>query len=113
MLIFGQGYTDILYEAVNNRASHNTIIQFIYQLGIIGTITLIEWIINLSKCFKEKIRNKTIIYIGLLVTAFVGFFTSWLALDMLFFDDFFYFIIVFFVLRTYIIKCLNEEEATL
>lgn len=113
MLIFGQGYTDILYEAVNNRASHNTIIQFIYQLGIIGTITLIEWIINLSKCFKEKIRNKTIIYIGLLVTAFVGFFTSWLALDMLFFDDFFYFIIVFFLLRTYIIKCLNEEEETL
>ena len=109
MLLFGQGYTDILYNAVNYRASHNTIIQFIYQFGIIGTYVLILWIINLSKNFKEKIKNRTFIYVGLLVTAFVGFFTSWLALDMLYFDDFFYFIILFFLLKAYIIRCLNEE----
>ena len=110
MLVFGQGYTEILYSAFNNRASHNTIIQAIYQFGIIGTIVLAKWIICLSKIFKEKITNKTIIYIGMLITAFIGFFTSWLALDMLYFDDFFYFITMFLLLRTYMIKRLDEEE---
>lgn len=110
MLVFGQGYTEILYSEFNNRASHNTIIQAIYQFGIIGTMVLAMWIICLAKSFKEKITNKTIIYVGLLITAFVGLFASWLALDMLFFDDFFYFITMFLLLRTYMIKRLNEEE---
>jgi len=73
-------------------------------------MVLSMWIICLAKSFKEKITNKTIIYVGLLITAFVGLFASWLALDMLFFDDFFYFITMFLLLRTYMIKRLNEEE---
>lgn len=109
MLLFGQGYTNISYDAVNNRASHNTIIQSVYQFGIAGTIVLVLWILNLSESFKEKIKNKSFVYVSMLITAFIGFFTSWLALDMLYFDDFFYFIVMFFFIRSYIIKRLNEE----
>ena len=83
--------TNILYDAVNNRASHNTIIQMLYQFGIIGTIILITWIVSLSRYFKNKMQKNSLVYIGLLLTAFVGFYSSWVALDMLYFDDFFYF----------------------
>lgn len=110
MLITGQGYTDILYDAVNNRASHNTIIQMLYQFGIIGTIILFTWIVSLSRYFKNKIQRNSLIYIGLLITAFVGFYSSWVALDMLYFDDFFYFIVLFLVIKRYIAEGLKKEE---
>lgn len=107
MFFWGQGYTKILYLDFHNKASHNTIIQSIYQFGLIGVIFLIVWIKKISDCFKikknytENINNK-IINIMLVSMAIIGFFGPWLALDILFFNDFFYFLVLFFIANKYI-----------
>lgn len=94
---FGVGLSFVL---VNNRASHNTIVEVIYQLGLVGGVGLLFWI---KLAFKDTgasiISNKFDRYIILL---FIGCFASWLSLDMLTFDEFFYFILFFFVGKKYL-----------
>ena len=43
-LFIGQGYADV-FVAVQ-KGSHNTVIQCVYQLGIIGSIFILSWFLN-------------------------------------------------------------------
>lgn len=84
VLLIGEGYTDV---TVLGRASHNTVIQTIYQFGILGSAVLLGWIY----CFYhydslEKSGKKNLVRIGIMLA---GVYLPWLAIDMLFFDEFF------------------------
>lgn len=85
VFFLGKGYTNI---NVRGRASHNTILQALYQLGIAGVPFLVYWM----RCFLadgigrrsrlgENRRNILILLIGV--------YLPWMAIDTLFFDDFF------------------------
>ena len=83
--LFGQGYSMV---NLNGRASHNTIIQSIYQFGLIGTPFMLAWIyLSLKSALPsfgaKRIRFKYALLMG------IGIILPWMALDLLFFDEFF------------------------
>jgi O-antigen ligase len=92
-LFFGKGFTDVL---VNNRASHNIIIQAIYQFGIPGAVLLLMWFFAYAKNVIKRIHIKIthIVQIFMLV---LGAFGPWLAIDSLKFDEFFIMPFVVFI----------------
>ena len=95
-LLFGRGYSNVYASGLNGHASHDTIIQSIYQFGFIGNIIFTGWMLRLGQLFNDKKLKYsigTIIIISLIV---IGFFASWLTLDMIFFDEFLFTIILFF-----------------
>lgn len=85
VFLLGKGFTDI---KINGRASHNTIIQVFYQFGLLGSVAIIYWV----NCFFQNIptisRHPTHFNLKLFMVA-VGCFAPWLAIDALFFDEFF------------------------
>lgn len=87
VFFLGRGYTNV---KVNGRASHNTIIQMFYQFGIVGVPVLIYWIVSFFKSNTQKVNLRTLFNLRPLMVC-VGAFVPWLALDILFFDEFFLF----------------------
>lgn len=85
LLFFGQGFTNVL---INDRSTHNTILQIVYQVGIVGGVLLLAWMICHFRTMLSgvKIRINHITQIFILTIAAVG---PWLGLDYLFFDEFF------------------------
>ncbi len=85
MLLFGNGYTNV---TVNGRASHNTLVQAVFQFGLVGCTVLLAWI----ACFVRTLLGQSHIRWDTLAQLFIlaiGAFGPWLALDLLFFDEFF------------------------
>lgn len=85
VLLLGNGFTNV---KLDGRASHNTILQLIYQFGIAGALFLIYW----SICFLRDGPTQKFGKKGNLREIFIvilGVYLPWMALDMLFFDDFF------------------------
>ena len=85
LLLFGEGYTGV---NLNNKASHNTLIQLVYQFGLIGSPFLVSWvIITLRNLFKQlnacnvKLQHCLLICIGVVL--------PWMGIDILLFDEFF------------------------
>ena len=87
VLFLGKGFTNV---KVNARGSHSTVIQAVYQLGILGVPVLAAWTV----CFfsglpkKSKLQKKKSVSIYVLL---IGAFMPWLAIDAMFFDEFFLF----------------------
>ena len=103
MLAFGNGYSDVL---VNGRAAHNTIIQMVYQFGLVGSVMLIAWFIlfvgtMLGSCSRRlDWAQGTMLLLGA-----IG---PWMALDYLFFDE-------LFIIPLYLcvaIRFLNGQQST-
>lgn len=98
ILLLGRGFTDI---NVNDRASHNTIIQMVYQFGLIGMPVVIGWMVCFFKenvygiRYADFLKRRTIIML-------LGVFLPWMAIDVLFFDE-------FFLWQWYFILFLNME----
>lgn len=87
VFFLGRGFTNI---KVNGKASHSTIIQIFYQFGLLGTPVIIYWIVGLFQSDKKaRLKRRKFGLNQLLV--FVGSFIPWLALDIVFFDEFFLF----------------------
>lgn len=106
-LFFGQGYTNI-YNGVS-RASHNTLIELLYQFGIIGFLFLVAWL----HAFKIKLNTHRCIL--LYVVWGVACFAMWIGLDLMFLDDFFVNITLFSTGCNYIINknnCSNQKQKT-
>lgn len=85
LLFFGKGYSKIF---VNDKASHNTIIQALYQFGLIGCAGLTAWFV----CFvRTWIRGLTFSWkkISDLFIILIGSLGPWMAIDIMFFDEFF------------------------
>ncbi len=105
LLIFGKGFSD---DLINGRASHNILIQSVYQFGIIGTVVLGEW----AWVYIESMLKSIRIYLRDVVQGFIllgGALGPWLALDTLMFDEFF--LLPFFVSFgiTYITNKNNDD----
>jgi hypothetical protein len=106
-LLFGQGYTDI---TPFGTSSHSTIIQLIYQLGLAGAALVLLWFNE----FKNAVvlggeMLKTMAQGFLIIVLAVACFAPWMALDMLFFDEFFYVTSLFFIGLNYILSA--EEKS--
>lgn len=84
LFLFGEGYTDVTF---NGRASHNTIIQGVYQFGIIGFPIVLLWyffiIKNIFSQLSFDLNWKSVILMC------IGIALPWMALDILFFDEVF------------------------
>jgi len=88
-LLLGQGYTSVFKEGVH-KGSHNTLIQCVYQFGLIGCAFFIVWLAVVMTCIgvhKSKKSSKLLLIVCC--------FSMWLGLDILFFDDLFLTIIIF------------------
>jgi len=95
MIFMGNGFSDV---SVRNHAAHNTVIQLVYQFGLIGVPFIIYWYRTM---FREKLErswlkkgNLSAIILILLSLA------PWLALDVLFFDE-------FFLMPLYVVEGIN------
>lgn len=84
VLLIGRGITAL---NVNGVAPHNTVLQLFYQLGLIGVVPLIAWLIgNLRNVLIPKGGSAPLLPVLVLL---IGTFLPWMALDTLFFDEFF------------------------
>lgn len=85
LLLLGQGFTDIL---IAPRASHNTLIQLVYQFGIFGAVLLVAWHWGLYRDIVgyQSLADMRVIRTVMLV---VGAILPWMAVDILFFDELF------------------------
>ena len=84
LLVLGQGFSNIKLE---NKASHNSLIQAVYQFGLVGVPLLLIWIGNFFRDLPERRRDvPQTRNIWLLL---IGCFLPWAAIDILFFDEFF------------------------
>ncbi len=100
LLFFGKGFTSVL---IFEKATHNTIIQAIYQFGIVGCAFLIGWIV----CSIRILLNETKVYVSDVAQIFIlllGIFGPWMALDLLLFDEFFLMIVYMCVALKFIDK---------
>lgn len=81
----GQGFTNVI---IGQHASHNSLIQLVYQFGILGSGLLISWFVALCKdivgiCQARDLRPLPIMIL------LAGALLPWLAIDILFFDELF------------------------
>jgi hypothetical protein len=85
LLLFGQGCTRVL---LGEKATHNTLLQCVFQLGIIGIALLILWIVFFFQTLLRGVRlqKQQIVRLAMVL---IGTFGPWIALDYLFFDEFF------------------------
>ena len=85
LFFIGRGYTNI---KLNNRSSHSTLIQCLYQFGLFGFVILLFWVV----CFYRDTSNKELAVRKLtlnLTMVLIGVILPWTAIDILFFDEFF------------------------
>ena len=85
LLLFGKGYTNVL---LFDRCSHNTLIQAVYQYGLVGCAFFACWLFRLCRIYYKgiKIRKSDILPICILLAGALG---PWMALDIVFFDELF------------------------
>ncbi len=91
ILLLGNGFTNI---KLNDVGSHNTLIQLIWQFGLIGAPVLIWWVISYLKEGLIRWRHSRQFLAVLILIG--GAFAPWLAIDILWWDD-------FFLMQTYVI----------
>lgn len=104
LIFVGNGISKSL---VNDTASHNTVIQIVYQLGLIGTALLAAWEYFFHR---DIIRTyKPAICVSEAALLLVGTFLPWLSLDVMLFDE-------FFILQLYVLALViyfgKKDEAT-
>ena len=85
LLLFGQGYSDVI---LGEKPTHNTLLEGIFQFGLIGFVLMVTWMVYYVRTLLDGARirrHQTVCLILLLI----GIFGPWMALDYLFFDEFF------------------------
>ena len=83
--LLGEGYSTVI---VDGRASHNTVIQGVFQFGLIGLPLIAAWIYFLIKSILKSEKNTKLDWKCIALMA-VGVVLPWMSLDILFFDEFF------------------------
>lgn len=85
LTLLGQGYTSV---TLHGWASHNTIIQSVFQFGLLGVPLLTAWVVLTLKDAQRKLGDSRPKWTYTLLML-VGVVMPWFALDILFFDEFF------------------------
>lgn len=85
LFLVGKGISSV---SVVGEASHNTLIQALYQIGLTGTVLLVIWFVCYIRLLltRVKLRWGHLVQIGVLL---FGSFGPWMGLDFLLFDEFF------------------------
>lgn len=85
LLLFGQGYSD---KIIGEKPPHNTLLEGVFELGLVGFILIALWMIFFVQTMLDgaKIQWRQMTR---LVVLLLGAFGPWMALDYLFFDEFF------------------------
>ncbi|MBZ9689213.1 hypothetical protein G9F72_023220 [Clostridium estertheticum] len=111
VLLFGIGLTNIRLSVFLND-THNIVIEMLYQIGIVGSGIIVIWIKKLwnSICIKNKLSFGNRIYQFVML---IGLFLPWMALDMLYFDEFFYILWLYLVFKKYIMESNSEKVSAL
>jgi hypothetical protein len=101
-LFFGIGASENqIINICKTIASHNTVIQTIYQLGLAGTTIFLLW----WKSVYDTLMTKPVSYLSgfiNMVIMFLAIFLPWFALEMLYFREYFYFVALLFLLKEYL-----------
>lgn len=85
LTLLGHGYTSV---TLHGWASHNTIIQSVYQFGLLGAPLLFIWVALTLKRVRQGLKASRSNWRYTLLML-VGVVIPWIALDILFFDEFF------------------------
>ena len=83
--LLGKGFTNVLVEG---DSPHNTVIQGIYQFGVVGFIIFVFWLKNLFKITLQNLKIERKQYLSCFILM-LGVFLPWMSIDLLFFDEFF------------------------
>jgi uncharacterized membrane protein len=109
VLLCGVGFTLKYPVGVPNNV-HNTPIDFIYRLGVIGTALFVTWYISIFKQASLKVKmlfEKKLQFLIVLL----GLFMPWMALDVLGGDEFFYYLTLLIFASNYLKIQQNNELA--
>ena len=82
LMLLGSGFTSV---TLRMKASHNTIIQGVFQFGLIGLPVLCTWLVMTLKRASGRSGCRKNAFLLMCV----GVALPWMALDILFFDEFF------------------------
>lgn len=82
LMLLGSGFTSV---TLGTKASHNTIIQGAFQFGLIGLPVLCAWLVMTLKRTSGRSGCRKNAFLLMCV----GVVLPWMALDILFFDEFF------------------------
>lgn len=85
LTLLGQGYTSV---TLHGWASHNTIIQSVYQFGLLGAPLIFIWVALTLKRVRQGLKDSRSNW-RYTILMLVGVVIPWIALDILFFDEFF------------------------
>ena len=85
LTLLGEGYSAV---TLHGRASHNTLIQGVYQFGILGFPLVIAWLFITLRGIYARTNLRQIRWNDLLLAA-IGVALPWMGLDILFFDELF------------------------
>ena len=108
LLLLGQGLTKSL---VHGSASHNTIIQIVFQLGIIGGCMLFVWMLNYYKLLiTSRPRRGSLLAV---LALGIGIFLPWLSIDLLMFDEFFLMPVYFCMAFDWLEASQNQPRSSL
>ena len=82
LMLLGSGFTSV---TLRMKASHNTIIQGVFQFGLIGLPVLCTWLVMTLKRASGRSGCRKNAFLLMCV----GVVLPWMALDIMFFDEFF------------------------
>ena len=87
LLFFGKGCTDVI---IGEKPTHNTLLEIIFQIGAIGFMLMAAWLVFFVQTLLDgaRISRRQITRLIILI---IGVFGPWMALDYLFFDEYFLF----------------------
>lgn len=101
-IYFGIGLSpDQVQILYNSNNAHLTLIEIIYQVGFFGGLLLLLWWRSIWHEVDNKIKLNLSQNIFLLIMA-AAIFLPWFVLDMIYSQEFFYFIILFFLAKNYL-----------
>lgn len=104
LLLFGQGYSDVI---IGEKPTHNTLLEGLFQLGLIGCALLSLWMVHFFQTLLNGARLQRN-QIARLAMVLMGTFGPWIALDYLFFDEFF--LLPIFVCMA--VRFLHQQQET-
>lgn len=104
LLLFGQGYSDVI---IGEKPAHNTLLEGLFQLGLIGCALLSLWMVHFFQTLLNGARLQRN-QIARLAMVLMGAFGPWIALDYLFFDEFF--LLPIFVCMA--VRFLHQQQET-
>lgn len=93
ILAFGEGYSAVnlpvqLFGYTKHRASHNTLIQMVYQFGLLGLPFIVMWIVASIRDLASSLGLKKVYWYHIALMC-IGVALPWMGLDILQFDEFF------------------------